>query len=165
LYFVLCLPFLKFLSDSLTTILEWTKTCCYVGLKLNICIRWQVCVFIYTDHVFAKFHGNWSNVLHIKMDIPMFYACAKQYTSHKIIFILFWICKHLLSEQREIMHHFETSEGFVTHVGWHQPFSQITPGNYKCNCPFLSYILPSHWDTSQLTDQYSEMQWQQLESS
>jgi hypothetical protein len=29
----------------------------------------------------------------------------------------------------------------------------------------LSYILPSHWDTSQLTDQYSEMQWQQLESS
>jgi len=79
------------------TVLEWTKTCCYVALKLNICIRWQVCVFIYTDNVFAKLHGNWSSVLHIKMDIPMFYACAKQYTSHKIIFILFWICKHLLS--------------------------------------------------------------------
>lgn len=143
-------------------VLEQTKTCCYVAVKLNICIRRQVCVFIYTDNVSAKFHDNWSNVLHIKMDIPMFCACAKRYASHKIIFILLWICKHLLSEHRETMHHFETSECFMTHAGWHQPFSQITiPGNDKCNCPSLSYILPPHWDTLQFTDQYSEMQWQQ----
>ena len=67
-------------------VLEWTKTCCYIALKLNICIRRQVCVFIYIDNVFAKFHDNWSNVLHTKMDIPMFYTCVKRYASHKTLF-------------------------------------------------------------------------------
>jgi len=36
-------------------VIEWTKTCCYVALKLNICIRWQVSVFIHTDNVLLSF--------------------------------------------------------------------------------------------------------------
>ena len=101
-------------------------------------------MFIYTDNVFAKFHDTWSNVLHIKMDIPCSIPVQRDMLHIKHYSFSSEFVNTLLSEHREIMHHFETSEGFVTHAGWHQPFSQITtPGNYKCNCPSLSHILPS----------------------
>jgi len=62
-------------------VLEWAKTHCYIALQLNICIRWQVCVFIYTNNVFAKFHDTGQ----------MFY-------------ILKWISPHSVPVQRDMLH-------------------------------------------------------------